>query len=68
MIDRAVGLKQRESMPARIDARVEEVVQNVCAAAGEAGLDADLAERLWRMLIDWSIAREEKVLGKCDAA
>lgn len=62
-IDRAAELKQVELLPARIDARVEEVVVNIRDAARDQGLDADLAETLWRHLIDWSIAREEQVLG-----
>ncbi|MEX0350436.1 MAG: chorismate mutase [Paracoccaceae bacterium] len=62
-IDRASQLKPGEGLPARIPDRVEEVVANVRARAGQSGLDPDLAERLWRILIDWSIAREERVLG-----
>ncbi len=62
-IDRAAQLKPAEGLPARIEARVEEVVANVRRAGTELGLDPDLAEALWRRLIDWSIAREEQVLG-----
>ena len=62
-IDRASDLKQGEALPARIPDRVEEVVQNVRAKAEVSGMDPDLAEQLWRRLIDWSIAREERVLG-----
>lgn len=62
-IDRAAVLKGPLGLPARIDWRVEEVVARVRAHAGAQGLDADLAEALWRRLIDWSIAREEAVLG-----
>lgn len=68
LIDRASELKPGEGMPARITARVEAVVANVRAAAGERGLDPDLVERVWRELIEWSIAREEEVLGKGDEA
>lgn len=63
-IDRATELKPGEGLPARIEARVEEVVANVRARSAEAGLDPELAEALWRQLIDWSIAREERVLGR----
>lgn len=63
-IDRAAALKGPLGLPARVGWRVEEVVQNVRSAAGRAGLDPNLAEDLWRRLIDWSIAREERVLGK----
>lgn len=63
MIDRAATLKAAAGIPARIDARVEAVISNVRSAAVKADLDADLAERLWRDLIEWSISREEVVLG-----
>ena len=62
-IDRAAELKPAEAMPARIASRVEQVVENVRTAAEARGLEPDLAETLWRPLIDWSIWREEKVLG-----
>ena len=59
-IDRAVDLKRVAALPARIDARSEEVVTTARRAAGERGLDPDLAERLWREIIEWSIAREDR--------
>ena len=62
-IDRASALKTENGWPARIPDRVEEVVRNARAHAEQANLDADLVERLWRMLVDWSIEREEQVLG-----
>ncbi len=62
-IDRAAELKGPLQMPARIPSRVEEVVANVRAEASVHGLPPDLIEKLWRRLIDWSIAREEGVLG-----
>lgn len=62
-IDRAIELKPGEALPARITSRVEEVVAHVRNTAETTGLDPDLAEGLWRQIIDWSIAREEQVLG-----
>jgi isochorismate pyruvate lyase len=62
-IDRAAVLKSRLDLPARIDGRVEQVVANVRGHAATYGLPPDLVEKLWRRLIDWSIAREESVLG-----
>ncbi len=62
-IDRAIELKRAAGWPARIPARVEEVVTKVRGAAAERGLEADLAEALWRPLIEWSIAREARVIG-----
>lgn len=66
-IDRAIELKPAEGMPARIDDRVEDVVAKVKAVAGGAGLDPALAEAVWRLVIEWSIAREERVLGPGEA-
>lgn len=63
LIDRAVALKPAEGLPARIEARVAAVLQNVCSQAQERGLDPELVESIWRELIEWSIRREEVTLG-----
>ncbi|MDQ2067278.1 chorismate mutase [Xinfangfangia sp. CPCC 101601] len=62
-IDRAAQIKADVDLPARIDSRVEQVVENVRRHAENYGLPPDLVEKLWRRLIDWSIAREETHLG-----
>ena len=62
-IDRAAEIKAQVDLPARIGSRVEEVVSNVRRHALTYGLPPDLVEKLWRRLIDWSIAREENRLG-----
>ncbi|SES19752.1 chorismate mutase [Tranquillimonas rosea] len=63
-IDRAVALKRREDLPARLEDRVTQVLERVKARAAEADLDPALAETLWTHLVEWSIAREERVLGE----
>ena len=63
-IDRAVEIKAEVGLPARIDARVEEVVANVRRLAAVHSLPPDKLEKLWRKLMDWSIEREEDRLGK----
>ena len=63
-IDRAAEIKTGAGLPARIGARVEEVVANVRGHAEAHGLPPDKIEKLWRKLIDWSIAREEDRLGR----
>jgi isochorismate pyruvate lyase len=40
------------------------VLDNVAAHAARAGLDPAPYVQLWRGLIEWSIAREEEILGK----
>ena len=62
-IDRAAEVKTEIGMPARITDRVEEVIRNVRAEAVLHGLPPDQLEKLWRKLVEWSIAREEDVLG-----
>lgn len=62
-IDRAAEIKAAVDLPARIESRVEEVVANVRRHAATYDLPPDLVEKLWRRLIDWSIAREESRLG-----
>ncbi|MFD2174612.1 chorismate mutase [Rhodobacter lacus] len=66
LIDRAAQLKPGEGLPARIEARVEEVVRNAMREAEARGLDPALIETIWRLIVEWSIAREERVLGKED--
>ena len=63
-IDRAIALKTNTGWPARIPERVEQVLSHVRDQAATKGLAPDLAEALWRELIEWSIAREEAVLGQ----
>lgn len=62
-IDRAGEIKIGNGMPARINARVEDVVAKVRAHAVSHGLPPEKLEKLWRKLIEWSIEREEAVLG-----
>jgi isochorismate pyruvate lyase len=63
-IDRAAHIKVRDGLPARIKGRVDEVLENVARHASGAGLEPDPYVEMWRVLIEWSIAREELVLGK----
>ena len=62
-IDRAGQIKIGAGLPARIEARVEDVVTKVRGHAAAHGLPPDKLEKLWRKLIEWSIEREEVVLG-----
>lgn len=63
-IDRAVALKAVDGIPARVPERVAEVLGRVHDESVAEGLDPVLADRLWRTLIEWSIAREQTELGR----
>lgn len=64
LIDEAARIKARENLPARIEARVDEVATNARRFADAHGFDADLAEKLWRMMMEHFIAQEQRQLDK----
>lgn len=66
MIDRAAQIKAGAGLPARIDARVEQVAANARRNAEAAGYDPDLAEALWRLMMDHFIAQEARALGETE--
>ena len=61
-IESAAEIKSRIGWPARISARVDEVLNRVVARAAEKKLDEDLARSLWTALVEWSIAYEERLM------
>ena len=56
-MDAAARIKPDRSV-VHDDARIEDVVRKVLAAAGPAGLSPAIAEPVWRLLIDRCIAHE----------
>lgn len=62
-IDEAVTIKRGRGIPARVPERVDEVINNACARAVRAGFDEGLVRDIWTMMVNWSIAREERTLG-----
>lgn len=62
LIDEAARIKSREGLPARITSRVDEVALNSRRWAEEEGLDPDLAEQIWRLMVEHFIAQEDRYL------
>jgi len=62
-IKRAAELKGAPH-EARVTWRVEEVAQRVREAAAGVGFDADVAERIWRAMMEECIAYERRALGE----
>lgn len=63
LIDRAAQIKARDGLPALIETRVEQVVDNVRALAAGEGVDADLVEGVWRLMMAHFIAQEDRYLS-----
>ena len=66
LIDRAAQIKADAGLPARIADRVEQVAANARRNAAAAGYDPDLAEALWRVMMEHFIAQEARALGETD--
>ena len=56
-IERAAEIKLNRTS-VRDEARIEDVIAKVLAEASKAGLSADIAEAVWRTLVERSIAHE----------
>lgn len=63
VVEKVIAIKTEAGIPALLPERVEEVVARVRAHADGAGVPEDLAEQLWRRLIQWTVEYEEARLG-----
>lgn len=63
VVHRVLAVKQEHGIPALLPDRVEDVVERVKVEAAARGVPDDLVESLWRSLIGWTVAYEEKRLG-----
>jgi isochorismate pyruvate lyase len=66
-IEAAAEIKTRIGWPARIQPRVNEVLDRVLAEAGRKNLDAELARKLWTQVVEWSIGYEERLMQAATA-
>ena len=58
IVDKVLDVKRAQGLPALIPERVEVVVAHVRKLAEAQGLNADIAEKLWRVLIADTITYE----------
>ena len=56
--------KHKHGLPAVVPARIEAIVKRIRADAERAGFPPDVAEKIWRLLINEMIAYEEAELKK----
>mgnify|MGYP001627771382 CR=1 FL=1 len=62
-VDRVATIKGRSGVSAAAPTRYAAVINKVRGRADVHGFDPDIAETMWRVMIDAMIAREQKVLG-----
>lgn len=62
-VDQVTVVKARDGVSAAAPTRFAAVIAGVRAKAEQTGFDPDIAEQMWRGMIDALIEREQKVLG-----
>jgi isochorismate pyruvate lyase len=62
VVDQVIAVKTRTGLPALIPERVEEVADRVREEAKRLGAPPELAELVYRRMMDWVIAYEDKRL------
>lgn len=62
-VDQVVKIKAREGISAAAPTRYAAVIDGIRSRAARDGFDPEIAETMWRAMIDALIAREQKVLG-----
>lgn len=63
VVQQVIAVKRAEGIAALLPERVEDVIEKVCAQAETKGVPPELAEKLWRELIEWIVAYENERLG-----
>ncbi len=61
-IERAIAVKQRDGIPARVPERIEEVIGNARLLARTHNADPALVKALWTAMVEWFVAYEERSL------
>ncbi|MDR6950759.1 isochorismate pyruvate lyase [Ancylobacter sp. 3268] len=63
VVKHVIAVKKAEGLAALLPERVEDVVEKVTATAETKGVPPELAEKLWRVLIQWVVDYENERLG-----
>jgi isochorismate pyruvate lyase len=61
-VERAIAVKKRDGIPARVPERIDKVIDNARVLARAHHLDPALAETLWTEMVEWFVAHEERAL------
>ncbi|WP_373505670.1 chorismate mutase [Aestuariivirga sp.] len=59
-VEKAVVVKKRDGLPARDDARIQQVIDHVRVLARAHKVDPALVEAMWTEMVEWFVAYEER--------
>lgn len=62
-VERAIKVKARDRIPARVPERVSRVIDNVRVLARAHRVDPAMVEAMWTEMVEWFIAHEERALS-----
>jgi isochorismate pyruvate lyase len=63
-VEKAILVKKRDGIPARVPERIDKVVDNARVLARAHHLDPALAEALWTEMVEWFVGHEERALDR----
>jgi isochorismate pyruvate lyase len=63
LVEKAILVKRRDGIPARVPERIDKVIDNARLLARAHHLDPALAEALWTEMVEWFVGHEERQLA-----
>jgi isochorismate pyruvate lyase len=64
LVAEVLVFKKAEHIPARIQSRIDLVINNAGARAEAIGMNTDLARTVWAAMVEWFVQHEEAELGE----
>jgi isochorismate pyruvate lyase len=64
VVEQVLVIKKQENLPARIQSRIDEVIENAASRAGTSGVNPELARTVWSAMVEWFVRHEEDELKK----
>lgn len=62
LVEAIIAVKHAEGIPARVQTRVDYVIDRARVLARAHHLDPALAESIWTEMVEWFVAHEERTL------
>lgn len=63
-VEKAIVIKKRDGIPARVQGRIDQVIDNVRILARAHKVDPAMVETMWTEMVEWFVAHEERSLDK----